>query len=66
MVTGRIKVGDVVRMKKPHPCGADLWEVLRTGVDFRLKCRGCGRVVLLPRAKFVKGLRGLAEPPGEP
>lgn len=61
MTTERIEIGDVVRMKKAHPCGSDRWEVLRTGVDFRIKCRGCGRVVMLPRAKFLKGVREVAK-----
>jgi len=47
-------VGDIVKMKKTHPCGSDLWEILRTGMDFGLKCRGCGRFVMLPRTKFEK------------
>lgn len=47
-------VGDVVRLKKGHPCGDDRWEVLRTGMDFRLKCVGCGRLVWLPRPKFER------------
>ena len=38
----RFEVGDVIRMKKPHPCGSSEWEVLRVGADFRLKCQGCG------------------------
>lgn len=50
-------LGDVVRMKKPHPCGDDRWEVLRTGMDFRMKCLGCGRVVMLPRRKFERGVK---------
>ncbi len=57
MTVTDVKVGDVVRMKKSHPCGSDRWEILRTGVDFRLKCLGCGRVVLLPRPKFLKAVR---------
>ncbi|MBO8168647.1 MAG: DUF951 domain-containing protein [Thermoanaerobacteraceae bacterium] len=50
-------LGDVVRMKKPHPCGSDKWEVLRTGMDFRIKCLGCGRQVMLPRRKFEKSVK---------
>lgn len=51
------KVGDVVRMKKTHPCGGREWEVLRTGIDFKMRCLVCGRLVMLPRAKFEKGVR---------
>lgn len=48
------KVGDVVRTKKAHPCGNDLWEITRIGVDFKLKCQGCGHVVILERQKVLK------------
>ncbi|PKM80426.1 MAG: DUF951 domain-containing protein [Firmicutes bacterium HGW-Firmicutes-14] len=50
-------VGDIVKMRKPHPCGSDEWEVTRTGMDFRIKCLGCGRQVMLPRPKFEKGVK---------
>ena len=52
-----IRVGDVLTMKKPHPCGSRDWEVLRVGADFRLRCRGCGREVMGPRAKFERNVR---------
>lgn len=50
-------VGDVVKMRKVHPCGSDQWEVLRAGMDFRIKCTGCGRVLMLPRPQFEKAVR---------
>lgn len=53
----RYQVGDVVKMRKVHPCGGDQWEILRTGVDFRIKCLKCGRVLMLPRPKFEKGVK---------
>lgn len=53
----KYSVGDVVKMRKKHPCGADEWEVMRTGVDFRIRCTGCGRVVMLPRPKFEKSVK---------
>lgn len=53
----KINVGAVVRFKKEHPCGGDQWEVLRTGMDFRIKCLTCGRVVMLPRPKFEKAVK---------
>ena len=53
-----IRVGDLVRLKKPHPCGSSEWEVLRVGMDFRLKCRGCGHLILVPRRLVEKNLRG--------
>ena len=52
-----IRVGDVLTMKKPHHCGSRDWEVLRVGADFRLRCRGCGREVMGPRAKFERNVR---------
>ncbi len=47
-------IGDIVRTKKQHPCGSKLWEITRVGVDFKLKCLGCGHVVVLERQKAVK------------
>ncbi|MBR5968104.1 MAG: DUF951 domain-containing protein [Lachnospiraceae bacterium] len=52
-----IHVGDILKMKKPHPCGSSEWEVLRTGIDFRLKCRGCGHMIMLPRRQAEKNIR---------
>lgn len=46
-----IRVGDVLTMKKPHPCGSRDWLVLRIGADFRLRCMGCSREVMTPRVK---------------
>ena len=54
-------VGDVVRMKKKHPCGSFNWEILRVGMDFRLKCQGCGHLILIPRTKFEKMVKGKVE-----
>lgn len=48
---------DIVKMKKPHPCGSHEWEILRTGMDFRIKCQGCGHQVMLPRKKFEKNVK---------
>ena len=50
-------VGDIVQMKKSHPCGSSQWEILRTGIDFRIKCCGCGHMVMLPRVKFEKNVK---------
>lgn len=64
----KYNVGDVVKMKKTHPCGGDNWEIMRTGVDFRIKCLKCGRVVMLPRPKFEKGVKCIVSTaePGPP
>lgn len=61
----RYALGDVVRLKKPHPCGSDQWEVVRTGMDFRLKCLGCGHLVLMPRPKFEKSVKEVVSTLGE-
>ncbi len=55
------KIGDIVKMKKQHPCGSDHWEILRTGMDFGIKCCGCGRFVMLPRPKFEKSVKAIVE-----
>lgn len=55
------RLGDIVRMKKPHPCGSNEWEILRVGMDFRLKCQGCGHLVMLPRPKFEKMVRAIVK-----
>lgn len=60
-----IRVGDVVRLKKPHPCGANEWEVTRVGADIKLKCRKCERSVMLERFEFDRRFRGFIERPTE-
>ncbi|MBC7083963.1 MAG: hypothetical protein PWR07_2067 [Bacillota bacterium] len=57
-------IGDVVRLKKQHPCGSYEWEVMRVGADFRIKCLGCGRVVMLSRPKFEKSVKQIVSQPG--
>ena len=52
-----IQVGDILSMKKPHPCGSRDWQVLRIGADFKLRCLGCGHEVMGPRVKFEKNVR---------
>lgn len=54
-----IQVGDILKMKKQHPCGSSEWEVLRIGADFRLKCAGCGHQIMIPRVKAEKNVRGV-------
>ncbi|MDI6713023.1 MAG: DUF951 domain-containing protein [Anaerosomatales bacterium] len=56
-----VRIGDVVRLKKPHPCGANEWEVTKLGMDIGLKCRGCGRAVRLLRYDFDRRFRGYIE-----
>lgn len=52
-----IRVGDILTMKKEHPCGEKRWLVLRTGMDFKLRCMGCGHEVMGPRNKFERNIR---------
>ena len=52
-------VGQQIKMKKPHPCGTNQWEILRVGMDFRLKCLGCGHQIMVPRKTVEKGFRGI-------
>jgi hypothetical protein len=52
-----IRIGDILTMKKKHPCGSDRWVVLRIGADFRLRCQGCGHEVMGARSKFEKNIR---------
>ena len=50
----KFSVGDIVEMKKQHPCGSKQFEVIRLGADIKIKCTGCGRIIMLPRSKFQK------------
>ena len=52
-----IRVGDILTMKKQHPCGEKRWEVLRIGADFKLRCLGCGHEIMAPRRKVEKSIR---------
>ncbi len=51
-------LGDVVRLRKPHPCGASTWQVVRLGADIGLICQGCGRRVLLERRRLEERFAG--------
>jgi hypothetical protein len=53
------EVGDIVKLKKQHPCGSYEWEILRVGADFRLKCTGCGHQIMLPRKNVEKSTKEL-------
>ena len=57
----RFSVGDIITMKKPHPCGSKDWEVLRVGADFRLKCAGCGHQIMVPRKQKKKNTRNIVK-----
>ena len=50
-------VGDIVQMKKMHPCGTNEWEILRVGADFKLRCKECKHIIMLSREKFEKSVK---------
>lgn len=53
----KLNVGDIIKLKKTHPCGEDRWEVMRIGMDFRIKCLGCDREVWIPRRDLEKRIK---------
>ena len=55
-----IQLGDVWQMRKPHPCGSELWTVIRVGADIKIRCRGCSRIVMMDRETFIKRRKRLA------
>ena len=52
-----IHVGDLLELKKAHPCGSHQWQVLRVGMDFKLRCIGCGHEMMIPRVKAEKSVK---------
>ena len=59
-----LKLNQRVELKKPHPCGSGEWLVLRVGMDFKLRCQGCGREVMLPRSKAEKAIKKILDGEG--
>ena len=55
------KIGSTVMMKKEHPCGSNEWEIVRTGADIKIKCKKCGRTIMLPRIDFNKKIKKIIE-----
>lgn len=55
------QLGQHIKMKKAHPCGENNWEILRVGMDFRLKCSGCGHMIMISRKDVEKKFRGFLE-----
>lgn len=55
-------LGDVVRMKKQHPCGSYHWQVTRMGADIKIRCQGCGRLVMMPRSEFERRMIRVEQP----
>lgn len=56
-----VLVGDRIQTRKPHPCGNSEFEVLRIGMDFRIRCTKCGHEILLPRAKIEKNIKKIIQ-----
>ena len=50
-------IGSLVVLKKGHPCGENLWEIVKLGADIRIKCTKCGRIVIIPRIEFNKKIK---------
>ena len=55
------QVGDRLKMKKAHPCGGNIFELLRIGMDFKIRCEKCGLEVMVPRSKIVKNIKSVLE-----
>jgi hypothetical protein len=60
-----VRVGDILTMKKKHPCGAQTWKVLRIGADFKMKCTGCGHEIMSPRRNIERHIKKIERPEGE-
>ena len=60
-----INIGDKLLMKKKHPCGSDIFTVMRIGMDFRLRCDGCGHEIMISRQKAEKGLKKIIKVNGD-
>lgn len=52
-----LRVGDIIKLKKKHPCGGYHWEITRTGIDIGIRCLTCGRKVLVPRVKIERKIK---------
>ncbi|MDL2258033.1 DUF951 domain-containing protein [Eubacteriales bacterium OttesenSCG-928-K08] len=50
----QFELGDIVQMRKPHACGENIWTIIRTGADIKIKCNQCGRIVMMDRLDFLK------------
>lgn len=57
MIQKEYDLHDVVEMKKPHPCQSNSWEIIRMGMDIRIKCQKCGQMVMMPRRDFEKKMK---------
>lgn len=60
-----LNIGDIVKMRKTHPCGGDLWSVTYVGADIKIRCEKCGRIVMLDRPTFEKRVKKIVAPAGQ-
>ncbi|ABS39403.1 DUF951 domain-containing protein [Clostridium botulinum] len=60
-MTKTFDLGDIVEMKKSHPCGSNRWEIIRMGADIKIKCLGCSRIIMISRSTFEKRLKNVLE-----
>ena len=60
-----LNTGDIVRMRKPHPCGNDLWKITYVGADIKMRCEKCTRTVMLDRPTFEKRMKKIVQSAGE-
>ena len=60
-----LNLGDIVKMRKAHPCGSDLWKVVYVGADIKIRCEKCGRIVMLERPVFEKRVKKLVQSAAE-
>lgn len=61
-----IRLGDIIRTRKPHPCGCDEWTVIRTGADIKIRCNRCSRIVMMDRETFLKRRKAVLQQGPEP
>ena len=61
-----LMLGDLVQMRKTHPCGSDRWTVIRVGADIKIRCMGCSRIVMMDRADFTKRMKKVLSHATEP
>ena len=61
-----LQLGDLLRLRKPHPCGSNEWIVVRLGADIGLECQRCSRRVLLPRRQLARRVKAMVHSPGAP
>jgi len=61
MTNQTYELHDIVEMKKQHPCGTNRWEIIRMGADIRIKCLGCGQLVMMPRREFNRKMKTVLE-----